>query len=129
MHADGVSEPVVDEHGTSSVDVRRRRAARNQSVYREVNERIERIQDIWSAPEKIDFVCECADTACSMPVGLSRAQYEEVRGDPVTFVVLPEHVDPLVEEVVGRYSGHWTVRKIGEGARLARSADPRAREA
>jgi hypothetical protein len=45
---------------TSDIEVRRERAARNQALFREVNERIEEL----STPSySRGFICECQDGA------------------------------------------------------------------
>jgi hypothetical protein len=41
---------------------REHRRARNEFLFREVNERIEEISGDWSHP--IDFICECASEEC-----------------------------------------------------------------
>src|SRR5215210_3656738 len=65
------------------------RAARNQSLFREVNERIETLQMGWGEPIHIEFVCECYDDACSLPLTMKRVEYAAVRQDSLSFVVLP----------------------------------------
>jgi|SRR5215210_4342849 len=103
------------------------RAARNQSLFREVNERIETLQMGWGEPIHIEFVCECYDDACSLPLTMKRVEYAAVRQDSLSFVVLPEHVDAQVEEVVDRHEDYWVVRKIEAGMAMAQHTDPRRR--
>ena len=78
------------------------RAARNQSLYREVNERIEDLNKRFDAALSAGatWVCECADSRCSEPMELTMGEYEELRSHPNRFAVLPGHVLEKVEHVV-----------------------------
>lgn len=105
------------------LDGRRIRAAQNQAIFRQVNERIQELAERWSS--EIGFVCECMDTNCSESVSLSIAEYEEVRLDPGTFVVAPGHEVADVEDVVGGNERYTVVRKAGAGYATAAELDPR----
>jgi hypothetical protein len=63
-------------------DETQRRAARNESLFRETNEAIERGH--WpNEPDKlVRFRCECARLECSEAVSLTLAEYEQVRSGP-----------------------------------------------
>jgi hypothetical protein len=106
----------------ATLDERRVRAAKNQALFREVNERIEELGLVWSP---VTFVCECLDTACSEAVSLTRDEYESVRREPGEFMVLPGHLDPRVEQVARRSDRYWVVRKLGSGYAEAVHLDPR----
>jgi hypothetical protein len=108
---------------------RERRAGRNQSLFREVNERVEEINqanDLWLT--LAEWVCECAFDTCTERVELTPEQYEKVREEPTRFLVAPssEHVIPDVEEVVERHSRYWVVEKAGEAATVAEQLDARS---
>jgi hypothetical protein len=106
------------------------RAARNQALCRDVNERIEELAESFAVEISYrNFICECADTECSEPIRMTVAEYEAVRADPTLFVVFPsaEHVVPAVEDVVSRDERYWTVGKLGVAAEVAAKLDPRAR--
>lgn len=49
-----------------ALETRRERAGRNQSLFREVNERI----DDLAMGGKIEFICECDDAECAELVSL-----------------------------------------------------------
>lgn len=103
-------------------DERARRVGKNEALFREVNERIEEI----AVGDVADFLCECADPACTQPISLSLEAYEEIRADSNLFAILPEHEEPEVEEVVERHEGYVIVKKReGVPADVARSTDPR----
>ena len=105
-----------------------RRAAENEALFREVNERLmERKKDDpgWSLPSL--WVCECAEETCTERIEMSPLQYEELRSEPTHFAVVPneEHVSPDVERIVEKRDRYWLVEKIGEAAEIAEETDPR----
>jgi hypothetical protein len=107
-----------------SIDVR---GAKNQSLFRDVNERVKDVNDVFSVVTPVgDWVCECADTACSERILLTLEQYEAIRASGTHFAVAPEHVYPEIELVVERTDGYWVVEKEGHAAELAEKFDPRA---
>jgi hypothetical protein len=103
------------------------RAARNQSLYREVNERVEALNAAFD--ELLDagstWICECADTDCTEPMEFTLAEYEALRARSNRFAVLPGHVYPEVERVVEDHDGYVVVEKLGAGATFAIEHDPR----
>jgi hypothetical protein len=108
------------------------RIARNQSLFREINERIapSNAAHHWVDPPFADWVCECALNDCSVPVRLTVAEYEDVRSDPARFLVAPsdEHVIPDVEVLVKRHERYWVVEKVGVAGDVSEDLDPRADE-
>ena len=109
---------------TDTLHEQQARAARNQALFRDVNERIGELQTSWLPLTEIDFLCECADQTCSVPIAASRDEYETVRTSPVRFLVLPEHVVPNVEIVVERNDRFWVVEKIEVASTVARETAP-----
>lgn len=103
------------------------RAARNQALYREVNEKMADLNEAFV--ELLDvgssWVCECADIDCTESMSLTPAEYEELRAHPNRFAVLPEHVYLEVERVVDEHDGYVVVEKLGAGASFAVEHDPR----
>jgi len=103
------------------------RAARNQTLYRLVNEKIESVNEAFTEALQMEgeWVCECADQACTEPMQMTLNEYEELRRHSNRFAVLPGHVYPDVEEVVGETDRYVLVEKIGKGADIAIETDPR----
>ena len=104
------------------------RAARNQSLFREVNERVKDVNDgfrIFTALS--DWVCECANDRCVERIVMSSEEYEHIRANGARFFVAPsaEHVWPDVERVVERQDRYWIVEKIEVAAEAATDSDPR----
>jgi hypothetical protein len=101
------------------------RVGRNEALFRQTNEAIER--GLWPGEERkiVRFRCECAQLDCQNAVELTLEEYEAVRANPVRFVVLPGHELPEVERVVERQPGYLVVEKQGEAATRAAETDPR----
>jgi hypothetical protein len=99
------------------VDPRQSRLAKNEAVFREVNERVVEIrEELGQDPrpgELVDgLICECSDPRCVERVGpLTLAEYEAVRSDPRHFVIAPNHQALEVESVVERNGRYWVVEK------------------
>jgi hypothetical protein len=77
------------------------RMARTEALFRDVNERIAESADRFDGGEA-EFVCECADPDCVERVPATLDQYEEVRADGATFMLVPGHENPTIERVVRR---------------------------
>jgi hypothetical protein len=96
--------------------------ARNESFFREVNERIEHVSAAMPAREPtMEFLCECDDLQCHEMLSVTRAEYETVRADTTHFLVHAEHVDPAIEHVVHTTERFVVVEKEGEAAHEARA--------
>jgi hypothetical protein len=103
------------------------RIARNEALFREVNERIRDVNEHMSPAAETDFLCECGDQACTHPISLTLADYERVRSEPTHFAVKPGHVAPDVERVVVEEPGFTVVEKVDpEAASVAVREDPRS---
>jgi hypothetical protein len=120
---------------TTGLDARRARAAKSQSLLREVNERIADLaagqpasmfEEVRLAKE-IHLACECMDEACTQRVTMTVREYEAVRAHSNRFFVKPGHDVPEVEEVVREQASYVVVRKVGAGAAVAERLDPRKR--
>jgi hypothetical protein len=103
------------------------RLARNQAIFREVNERIEEVAtgELADGDAPIRFVCECSDTDCTAILDLAREEYERVRSEPTWFVIESGHEIPEIERVVGQHDGFAIVQKIN-GEDYSKQTDPRS---
>jgi len=109
------------------VDYREERLARNEVLFRNVNEQIEQAAIAQGIDEHVyEFFCECSNIDCSLRLPLTLAVYEEVRADPTWFVVAPGHELPEIEVVIRRSAEFQVVRKEGEAGDLAAAKDPRS---
>lgn len=101
------------------------RKAKNEAVFREVNDRIEDIATEFGVPDEASFVCECGDADCTEMVRMTLREYNEVRQEGRRFAILPGHEDPQVERVVARHGRFSVVEKVGEAGDVAEALDPR----
>jgi hypothetical protein len=108
-------------------DSRQERAARNESLFREVNERIGSTATKLS-PMFTEFVCECANDSCFEPVSLTSEEYSSVRRmGPVFFIVKPGHEAADIERVVGGEADRFEiVEKQDVAAAVATELDTRS---
>jgi len=103
---------------------REARVAKNEVLFREVNERI---RELAPGDGPTEFLCECGDAGCVEPVLLSLGQYEDVRREPARFFVRPGHQVPDIEDVVEDAGGFLVVAKReGTPAEIAEENDPRS---
>ena len=98
-------------------ETRAERAARNQSLFREVNERLEEVMSELKMFH--EFVCECADTQCAETLSLTHDEYQSIRNGPIRFAVAPGHGLPEVESVVETTDRYAVVEKYGSAADAA----------
>lgn len=99
---------------------RQARAARNQTLFRALNEKLHDVNDALSAiTETFVIACECADVGCVKMIDIAPGEYDAVRADSRRFVVLPDHVYLDVEKVVDRRDGYVIVEKLELAGEIA----------
>jgi hypothetical protein len=109
-----------------AVHEREVRAARNQSLFRAINEKIIDLSKAFAAfAGDFQIACECADTFCLKSLTITPEAYEDIRSQANRFVVLPGHIVPEVENVVAEEDGYFVVEKIAVAAQVAEALDPR----
>jgi hypothetical protein len=112
-----------DEDGV--IDPRERRVIRNETLFREVNERIEDVSEDVPRSEFIGFLCECGETACVEQIELTREEYEQIRSVPDHFAIKPGHEHPDFERVLNKEEGYAVIDKVGQAEDVAERTDPR----
>ena len=109
---------------------REERLAKNEATSREINEGIRDAHDGdtgESGDRQVRMVCECGHAGCERLVAITPSEYEQVRSDPVEFVVVREHVIDDVERVVRETDRFVVVAKMeGVPAAVATEDDPRS---
>jgi len=109
------------------VDSRQQRVAKNEALFRRVNERIEEINETLAGDSEPDFLCECGNDDCTAPVSLTLSEYEEVRSNPTHFLIAHGHEVVDLERVVLETDRYAVVEKFsGETVRIAVETDPRS---
>jgi hypothetical protein len=108
---------------------RAKRAARNQVLFRDVNERVKDVNDHFQSFTTLqEWVCECANDTCTEHIEMSCDDYEKIREGAERFFVAPseDHIWPDVEAVIERRDAYWIVEKSGLAAEIAKDQDPRS---
>ena len=104
------------------------RQARNEALFREVNERIAELGDsaqAWSEDGGVDFLCECGtEGGCGERVHMPLPVYDHVRSQDDRFVVLPGHETPEIERAVDWTDEYVIVDKLATYEPLV-ADDPR----
>jgi hypothetical protein len=99
-----------------TLDERFARQARNEALFREVNERIAQLGEnaqAWSPDGTIEFLCECGEEGgCGQRVRVPAEAYERVRSQDDRFVVRPGHETPELEHAVEWTDDYVVVDKI-----------------
>jgi hypothetical protein len=108
------------------MDEREQRLARNETLFRSVNERIEEAAASGGVDQHtFEFFCECSNADCNLLLPMTVSEYEQVRADPKQFVVAPGHELPEIEDVITRTNRYQVVVKQGEAAAFVTEHDPR----
>ena len=102
--------------------------ARNETVFRDLNEwTLEANDERLGLDRPADtYLCECGDRRCTEPIDITRAEYEEIRTEPLRFLIALNHENPDSDTVLLENPRFATVEKIyGEPSKIARATDPR----
>lgn len=107
------------------IDPRERRVIRNETLFRDVNERIEDVSEEVPRSEFIGFLCECGEPVCVEQIELTREEYEQIRSVPDHFAIKPGHEHPDFERVLNNEERYAVIDKVGQAEDVARRTDPR----
>ena len=103
-----------------SQEEREIRAARNQALFRAVNEKLRSVETASVyANDTFVVACECADLGCVQTLEIAPDRYFEVRTNPRHFVVLSGHVYAEVERIVSELDGYVVVEKLAAAGETA----------
>jgi hypothetical protein len=101
---------------------REARISNNERLFREVNERINRIQEDFGQTQTFEIVCECGAKGCLERISITHEAYAELRANPRTFAIVPGHEAEDIEHILERYEGYYVVeKKEGLPAAIAES--------
>jgi hypothetical protein len=106
-------------------DAREERLAKNEVLFRTVNEAIEQQALRFGGLDEYEFICECASRTCVDRIKLTLERYEHIRADGTRFLVTPGHANIEVELVVEQWPRYHVVQKDGAAGIFADLADPR----
>jgi len=108
------------------VDAREKRLAQNETLFREINERVNELAARHGTDGHLyTYFCECSNPDCTLQLELTNLTYEAVRAHSARFIVAPGHEMPGIETVIERSDSWWLVEKYDETAEFAEELDPR----
>ena len=93
------------------------RDAKNQALFREVNEHIAEVGTRLVAGDtqsEWEFLCECGDTSCVERMVVPIHVYRDVRENGRRFILLPGHENLAVERVVERQPAYLIAEIFAE---------------
>jgi hypothetical protein len=114
----GVEQDLAD-------DAREERLAKNEVLFRTVNEAIEQQALRFGGIDEYEFICECGSRNCLDRITLTLRQCEHIRADGTRFFVAPGHANVEVEQVVEQAPRYHVVQKDGAAGIVADLSDPR----
>lgn len=101
------------------------RAARNQSMFRAVNEKMRALNETFAVlTDTFAVACECYDTGCLETIDIRAEDYFKVRAEPRRFVVRPGHLLPELEHVAQESDRYVVVEKTDAAGDVAELLDP-----
>lgn len=105
----------------------RDKEARNQALFREVNERIEKIAEDFGVDGQNLLLCECGNPQCIQRIELTAAEYERVRAHASRFLVALNHENPETESILEQNDRFAVVETFaGASSRIAHETNPRS---
>ena len=107
---------------------RERRLGLNEALFRDVNEKLRVVNEAFAPiTDTFDIICECGHMTCDERLSIPPRAYEDVRADPLLFLIVRGHEIPDVEDVVRETDTYAVVRKHpGDPAQVAITTDPRS---
>jgi anti-anti-sigma factor len=100
------------------------RAARNQSMFRVVNEQMRELNEAFATlTDTYTIACECYDTGCITTIQIRAEEYLRVRAEPRRFVVRPGHLLTDLEHVVEESDAYVVVEKTDTAGDVAKLLD------
>jgi hypothetical protein len=104
---------------------RQERLAKNESLFRDLNENISDLASTLGGTAPFEFICECSTSGCYERLSLTLAEYERVRQDGTHFLLADGHEDIEIEQVVSDHGTFVVVEKDGVAGLVADDDDPR----
>ena len=103
------------------------RAAHNEEIFRNINEKIEEGAERHQVVSMLPFHCECGQLTCTETIELEPSTYDEIASHPLRFIVIPSHRIAEIERVVAEGDGYLVVEKLAEARAEIERQHPRPR--
>jgi hypothetical protein len=100
------------------------RAARNEVLFREANEKLGEKRQELDLHGRTPFVCECGEPTCTELVRLALEDYEHVRSQANWFLIVAGH-HAQSARMAEEHGSYVIVEKFGVAGRIAEDEDPR----
>jgi hypothetical protein len=106
-------------------DARDEHLAKNETLFRTLNENIASLAGTLGGRTPYEFICECASPGCFERIVMTLGEYEGVRSKGTQFLMAAAHVDIEIELIVEHREGYVVVEKDGVAGLVALGEDPR----
>jgi hypothetical protein len=106
-------------------DARDERLAKNETLFRTLNENIASLAGTLGGRTPYEFICECASRGCFERIIMTLGEYERIRSKGTRFLMAAAHVDIEIELVVEQHEDYVVVEKDGVAGLVAPDEDPR----
>jgi hypothetical protein len=105
---------------------RQERLAKNESLFRSLNENINDLAARLGGTRPFEFICECSTSGCFERLSLTLPEYERIRQNGTHFLLFPGHEDIEIEQVIATREAFVVVEKDGVAGLVAHDDNPRA---
>jgi hypothetical protein len=105
---------------------RQERLAKNESLFRSLNENINDVAARLGGTQPFEFICECSTSGCFERLSLTLSEYERIRQNGTHFLLFPGHEDIEIEQVIATREAFVVVEKDGVAGLVADDDNPRA---
>ena len=111
-----------------TLEERGRRLAHNEALFRDVNERLQELNETFSGLSGVmEIVCECGSLDCAELLSITPGEYQRIRSDSTWFAIVAGHEVDAVEIVVEHTATYDIVQKRpGAPAEQAIAEDERS---
>jgi hypothetical protein len=92
------------------VSPREVRQAKNQALFRSVNDRIAELSERFNDDQDLQLICECATEGCTERLEVPLHEYARVRRCPDWFLITPGHIFSDAEHVIEHHDGYDIVK-------------------
>jgi hypothetical protein len=120
------TEIVKRVYGAPVDEERQERLAKNESLFRALNENIRSLASKLGPGAPYEFICECSTSGCFERLSLTLEEYERVRQDGTHFLLADGHEDIEIEQVIAQKAAYVVVEKDGVAGLVAADDDPRS---
>lgn len=108
-----MSKPRADNRANNQVVFRGRNEKINKNIreYNETAKMLDQHPVDMANNESLFFYCECSDESCDERIQATFVEYEKHHKKRDTFIVMPDHVVPEIEDTIHKNQRYWVVKK------------------